>query len=349
MRDRGRRVAVKAGAKKSRRHEGETLSTDRFFAPRPLVGAGLSAGVRTACSFLLALPALAPAACSKAPATPAAAPGVVACWGTPGSGPGQFTKPRAVAADGRGFVYAVDMAGRIQKFTEDGRFVLEWRTPAIARGRPTDLECDRDGNVVVADTHYQTLRVYSPEGKELRSWGSEGKGPGQFIYPCGVAIDKDGFIFVSEFGGNDRIHKFTPAGEEVALWGSYGDGPGQFNRPQDLAVADDGAIVVADSCNHRIVVLNADGSYRAAWAGSGESALNYPYDVQVERDGSLLVCEYGNNRLRRFTRDGKPLGTWGGPGTEPGRLNTPWDIAVGKDGLVFVADAMNHRIQAVRF
>jgi DNA-binding beta-propeller fold protein YncE len=295
----------------------------------------------------LSLLAVCPA-CSPAASDAALPPGLIALWGAPGQGDGEFTKPRAVAADGRGHVYAVDMTGRIQKFTEDGRFLLAWRTPAIARGRPTDIECDRDGNVIVADTHYQTIRIYSPEGKELRSWGSEGKGPGQFIYPCGVAVDREGFIYVAEFGGNDRIHKFTPEGAAVAVWGSYGDGPGQFNRPQDLAVADDGTLVVADSCNHRIVTLGPDGAFRSAWSGEGDAALRYPYDVLIDRDGNLLVCEYGNNRVQRFSRGGKPLGTWGGPGAEPGRFNAPWDVAAGTDDRVFVADTMNHRLQALQ-
>jgi DNA-binding beta-propeller fold protein YncE len=289
---------------------------------------------------------LLPPAC--APAGPGDAP-PVAVWGRAGSGDGQFTKPRAVAADGRGHVYVVDMTGRIQQFAEDGRFLLSWRTPSVERGRPTDIECDREGNVVVADTHYQRIRVYTPEGRELRAWGDEGTGPGQFIYPCGIAVDRDGFIYISEFGGNDRIHKFTPDGREVAILGSRGDGPGQFNRPQDLAVDADGTIYVADACNHRVQVLGPDGAFRRAWSGEGNRALRYPYDVHLEPGGTVLVCEFGANRLQRFSRDGTSLGVWGGPGLAPGRFNEPWDAALGPGGLIYVADALNHRIQLIRF
>ncbi len=286
-------------------------------------------------------------ACS--PPAPGTVPPVAVWGGNPGIADGQFTKPRAVAVDGRGHVYVVDMTGRIQKFAEDGRFLLAWSTPSTQRGRPTDIECDREGNVVVADTHYQTIRVYSPSGKALRSWGGEGTGPGQFIYPCGLAIDREGNLFVSEFGGNDRIHKFAPDGRELAIFGRRGDGPGQFNRPQDLAVDADGTLYIADAANHRIQILGPDGTFRGAWAGEGESALRYPYDVHLEPGGTLLVCEFGNNRLQRFTRGGKSLGVWGGPGLLAGQFNEPWDAALGAGGLVFVTDALNHRVQVVRF
>jgi DNA-binding beta-propeller fold protein YncE len=303
---------------------------------------------RGAAAALAAALLAAASGCSRS-ASATGAPDAVAVWGGPGAGDGQFTKPRAVAADGRGAVYVVDMTGRIQKFTEDGRFILAWRTPSVERGRPTDIECDREGNVIVADTHYQTLRIYAPDGRAIRHWGGEGTGPGQFIYPCGLAVDRAGFIYVSEFGGNDRIHTFTPEGREVAVFGTHGSGPGQFNRPQDLAVAGDGTIYVADACNHRIQILNPDGSFRAAWSGSGDSALRYPYDVAIEAGGTLIVCEFGNNRLQRFTTDGRSLGRWGGPGIEPGRFHAPWDVALGRDGRVFVADAMNHRVQVLKF
>src|SRR5205814_10619041 len=122
----------------------------------------------------------------------------------------------------------------------------------------------------VADTHYHRILHYSPEGTLLSESGSEGNGPGQFQYPTGNAMSADGLIFVSEYGGNDRIQVFTRDGKILHAWGSYGAGPGQFERPQGIAVAGD-RIYVADAANHRIQVFSLEGKLLATWGD-----LKYP-------------------------------------------------------------------------
>lgn len=125
------------------------------------------------------------AGCS-ASEVPAPAPDIVVVGG-PGSADGRFATPRATAWDPRGCFYVVDKMGRIQRFDGAGRFLNGWSVPAIAKGRPTGLAVDPNGNLVVADTHYHRILRYTPEGKLLSDFGSEGTGPGRFIYPVGRA------------------------------------------------------------------------------------------------------------------------------------------------------------------
>ncbi|HEX4644343.1 MAG TPA: ABC transporter permease subunit, partial [Verrucomicrobiae bacterium] len=49
--------------------------------------------------------------------------------GTRGVGVGQLNKPRSVAVDRQDNLYVVDMTGRVQKFSPDGRFLLSWQMP----------------------------------------------------------------------------------------------------------------------------------------------------------------------------------------------------------------------------
>ena len=44
-------------------------------------------------------------------------------------------------------------------------------------------------------------------GRFLRAFGGKGSGQGQFIDPRGIAVDKNGSIYVSDHG-NDRIQVF---------------------------------------------------------------------------------------------------------------------------------------------
>lgn len=259
--------------------------------------------------------------------------------GGPGSDAGHFATPRAGAWDPRGFLYVVDKTARIQKFDAAGTYLRGWSTPESEKGRPTGLLVDAKGELWVADTHYHRILHYSPDGELLSEFGSEGTGPGQFLYPTGIAIGADGSIFVSEYGGNDRIQVFTPGGKILRAWGRYGTEPGQFARPQGIAIA--GArLYVADAANHRIQVFTLEGELRGSWGD-----LKYPYSVSLDGDGNVLVAEYGRHRVSKFTPDGKPLASAGTPGTGPLELNTPWSaIAIGGDRIA-VVDSGNHRVQ----
>jgi DNA-binding beta-propeller fold protein YncE len=275
--------------------------------------------------------------CARAAAPEAASP--IRTIGGPGSEAGRFATPRATAWDPRGFLYVVDKTARIQKFDATGTYLLGWSTPESEKGRPTGLLVDAMGDLWVADTHYHRVLHYSADGTLRSEFGSEGTGPGQFLYPTGVAIAADGSIFVSEYGGNDRIQVFTREGKVLRAWGSYGTEPGQFARPQGLAISGD-RIYVADAANHRIQVFGLDGTRRSSWGG-----LKYPYSVSLDGDGNVLVAEYGRHCVSKFTPDGTPIASAGGPGTGPGELNTPWSaVPIGGDRIA-VVDSGNHRVQ----
>ena len=49
-------------------------------------------------------------------------------WGRPGSGPGEFNNPHALALDSRGRLFVADRANnRIQIFSQDGKLLDEWK------------------------------------------------------------------------------------------------------------------------------------------------------------------------------------------------------------------------------
>lgn len=258
--------------------------------------------------------------------------------GGPGPTPGKFALPRSVARDAAGRLYIVDKSGRVQRFSAAGEVEKVWSTPDVASGRPTGIACDPRGTLLVADTHYHRILRYSPEGELLAQFGRLGKGPGEFIYPTGLAVAADGTIYVSEFGDNDRIQVFTPEGKVLRAWGVYGEAEGEFKRPQGLALAGD-VLYVADAANHRIQAFSVDGRFLRAWGG-----VKYPYAVSVDDAGDVLVAEYGSHRISKFSAAGVPRGAAGGAGAGPGELNTPWGVAAAGPKIV-VVDSGNHRLQ----
>jgi DNA-binding beta-propeller fold protein YncE len=266
--------------------------------------------------------------------------------GRPGFRSGEFNYPRAaVYANDR--YYVVDKSARVQAFTPAGEFVLQWSTPEWKAGKPVGLGAGPNGRIYVGDTHYSRVLVYGPDGEALGSFGSTGTGPGQFQLVTDIVVDRDGFIYVGEYGGNDRINKFTPDFEFVDSFAQQG--PARLGRPQGLALGPDDRLYVADAANHRIAIFSRDGALVDAIGrlGDGIGELRFPYGVAFLSDGTLVVAEQGNNRVQRFTSSGESLGIWGRPGRAPGELAAPWGVAVGPNDELLIVDALNNRLQFI--
>ena len=281
---------------------------------------------------------------------------LVQVWGRRGISEGRLQKPRAMAVDDQDQLYVVDMTGRIQVFTADGEYLRGWRTPAVDNGKPSGLTIDRDGNLLVADTHYFQVLVYSPLGELLENrtiGGTCGHGPGEFNFVTDAVQDSAGNYYVGEYGEYDRIQKFGPDGRFLLQWGSHGSEPGQFVRPNNLAVDDQDRVWVADSCNHRIQVFDTSGNEAKLvkiWGehGTQPGQLSYPYDLVLDGNGHLYVCEFGNHRVQKFTLDGESLGCWGVSGRRQGELSQPWALALDSRGQLHILDTYNHRVQTIR-
>lgn len=270
-------------------------------------------------------------------------------FGRTGMGAGEFSYPRAAAAGLAGRFYVVDKSARIQCYTSDGEFLFDWHMPQKDAGKPTGLGIGPDGRVYVADTHYSRVLIFDPHGKQLGQFGSFGLGPGEFRLPTDVAVDREGYVYVSEYGGNDRVSKFSPELEYLLSFGSEGTCAVPLRRPQALLIGPDGSVWVADAGNHRICRFDAEGKLLGAFGrtGRGPGELRFPYGLDMLSDGTLVVTEYGNNRVQRLEQDGQSLGTWGTAGRQPGELAYPWAAVVGQDDRIVIIDSGNNRVQVI--
>ncbi len=271
-------------------------------------------------------------------------------WGRKGISDGRLQKPRAMTIDASDLLYIVDITARIQVFTADGEFVRGWQTPTHTNGRPTGLSIDRQGNVLVPDTHYFRVLVYSPEGELLETLGGTfGNKPGEFGLVTDVLEDASGNWYVAEYGEYDRIQKFSAKREFVLEWGGHGAQPSQFSRPQAMVFDKQGNVWVADACNHRVQVFDTDGKLIKHWGthGSQVGQMAYPYGLQLDHEGHVYATEFGNSRVQKFTLEGVSLGCWGRVGRAPGELLNPWSLVRDSQGRIHVLDTMNHRVQRI--
>jgi sugar lactone lactonase YvrE len=218
---------------------------------------------------------------------------------------------------------------------------------------PYGVATDSLGNVFVADSWNAKIRKITPEGVVTThagagfALGPTVDGPASaatFRQPEGIAVDASGTVYVADTWDN-KIRKITPDGMVSTLAGSDGigdrDGLGiqaLFNRPIGIAVDGSGAVYVADSKNHKIRKISADG-YVTTFAGSGESghqdgigsqaSFSYPKGIAIDSSGNLYVAD---EKFRKIT----PIG-------EVSTLNLESiygvnGIAISSDGNLYVTD-----------
>lgn len=254
--------------------------------------------------------------------------------------------PRSLCVSTNGELYVLDTIGRVLVYGPEGNLVRQWSMPETSVGRPEGIVELHNGSILVADTHYHRLMRFSPTGEVLDTWGRKGEGPGEFIYPVAVTQDPDGFIYVAEYGGNDRVQVFNQKGEHLRSFGSFGTGEGMFQRCSGLAFLN-GTLYIADAINNRIQAYMPDGKHVATYNEVAGVPFRFPYDIAVTDSGQLAVVEYSAGCITVMKPDGKAVGRYGRTGRGEGCFATPWGIAAGKDGRIFVADTGNHRIVVV--
>jgi DNA-binding beta-propeller fold protein YncE len=217
------------------------------------------------------------------------------------------------------------------------------------------------------------------------TWGSKGKGLGQFYLPENIAFDsKDEFLYVAD-SGNNRIQKFTTWGRNITSWGSLCDlhnpiscktsnnsseiGAGQFRYPQGLAVDFKGDVYVADFSNDRIQKFDSNGKFLKMWGSScnlkndrddhckdpdgegpnqtGDGQFYRPKGIAVNpKSDEVYIVDKVNDRIQKFDSNGTFLSKWGSSGTGDGEFYAPEYIAIDpRDSTVYVGDENNDRIQ----
>jgi DNA-binding beta-propeller fold protein YncE len=244
----------------------------------------------------------------------------VSSWGE-----GLFTRPHGITIGHEDAVYCVDdLDHTVKKFTSDGRLTRKLGTSGQSSDTgattvdfrnirhagppfnfPTNLAISPNGDLYVADG-YGNARIhrFSPDGKLLMSWGEPGSGPGQFHVPHGIAIDRQGTVYVAD-RENSRIQLFSSEGEFLTEWTDIA-------RPCQVFIDEDSIVYVAEL------------GYRAGmWPGT------YP-PTPAATGGQISI----------FDTHGQLLARWGGGDTPcaPGDFFAPHDVWVDSRGDIYVSE-----------
>jgi len=249
-------------------------------------------------------------------------------------GEGTFVRAHGIHIGDDDSVYCTDdLDHSVRKFTTDGELLLtlgvsgqasdtgvadrDYRTIRAAAGpfnQPTNLAISPTGDLYVSDG-YGNARVhrYSADGRLLHSWGEPGEGPGEFHLPHGIAVDREGTVYVAD-RENDRVQLFSAEGKYLTEWNDLERPAEIFIDSQDRAyVAEIGwraGLFPGDKpprpnpVGGRVSVLNLKGELLARWGGGERPCAPgdffAPHDIWVDSHGDIYVGEVtmsaGGNR-----------------------------------------------------
>jgi sugar lactone lactonase YvrE len=198
--------------------------------------------------------------------------------------------PEAVAADVHGNIYIADTGNNVIRKVDSGgtitTFLTEFTSGTSAESaRAVALAFDSSGNLYASDGLFAIWKITSSGTSTivagiLYNLGYNGDGipatQASLFLPTGVAVDKSGNVFVSDWL-NNRIRKVDTSGiistiAGTGISGFSGDGgPGtsaELFEPSDVATDSAGNIYIADWINYRVRVLDSSGTINTV-AGSG--------------------------------------------------------------------------------
>ncbi len=167
-----------------------------------------------------------------------------------------------------------------------------------------------------------------------------------FMWPVGIAVDKDGNVYCSDEYDN-LIIIYDTDGQRVGQWGEAGSEEGQLLGPSGLQFDSEDNLYVVDSQNDRVQKFTKDGKFLASFgsSGSGEAQLRRPWGITTDRNGDVYVADFGNDRVQKFSPDGDFLLSFGTASEQGGDLSHPSSVAVDSEGDVYVVDFGNNRVQ----
>jgi sugar lactone lactonase YvrE len=279
--------------------------------------------------------------------------GAVTTWagqaGSPGyiDGPGgaaRFSFPLDLAIDGDGNLFVAEYS-YIRKITPEG--VVSTFAGRPNGGGQTSLDGARDtaefgvlrgiavdgsGNVYVTDR--DIIRKITADGVVTTLAGAPYSRPflvtpdyysfrdgigaaARFDFPQGIAVGRDGFVYVVDTG-NSTVRKISPGGAVSVFAGA----------------------------------VHSDFSVRSVDGVGRDAVLIFPHGIALDGAGNLFVTE--SHMIRRIEPDGRVTTVAGrgemlqGAADGAGgvaQFRRPWGIAIDNRGTLYVADHDNHTIR----
>lgn len=226
-------------------------------------------------------------------------------FGRFGQKPGEFDYPNCLAIDAEDRVYVGDFNNsRIQVFSPQGvliKILNQWKTTPLI---PLGLTFDSSGKLYVANCNGKIL-IISNQGQLIKEFGQVGALDGYLSYPNGIAVDQDGYIYVTD-SGNARLQIFDQEGRFIKKL----EPPKYiFSLPTGITIDSQSRIYVVDTLMHAVSVFDQTLKplFTFGIKGLNEGQLNFPNGITLDDQGKIYVTDRENNRIVIYSYSNKSL------------------------------------------
>lgn len=274
-------------------------------------------------------------------------------------------------------IFKVGSDGVVRDFAGSGDPGQEDGTGTQATfGGPGSMAIDASNNIFVVDYNNVCIRKITPAGVVTMVAGDRTRfgtvdgdvSVASFYKPEGIAVDKNGIIYVSETNAH-KVRKIE--GNTVSTLVGNGvsgdqDGTGTDVRlfiPQGLRLDADGNILLAATYNYKIkkitpagvVTTVAGGPVGFADGASAQAKFNFPRGIGTDSKGNIAVADRDNHSIRYISKKGW-VSTLGGINTDAAfvdgtgaaaRFCLPENVNIAPNGDVWVVDGCEGRIRKI--
>jgi sugar lactone lactonase YvrE len=185
--------------------------------------------------------------------------------------------------------------------------------PEFSYWSPLGIFFQPNGEMLLTDVAKDAnfVRQLSADIMSLTSWqsfdppevsfGTEGQGNGEFLFPNVAVTDSQERVYVSD-GNNGRISVWSADFEFLFNFGR-GTSDGALNLPRGMAIDDSDRLYIVDAVGQNVKVYDVSGDqprflFDFGNLGLGDGQFQYPNDIVVDSSGRLYIADRENNRIQ---------------------------------------------------
>lgn len=160
-----------------------------------------------------------------------------------------------------------------------------------------------------------------------------------FNQPTGVAVDRNGNIYVVDYG-NSAVKKISAGCTDESCVTTLGGG---FNSPTNLALDSSGNLYVADAHNNAVKKMTVDCASLSCVTTLG-GGFNRPFSVALDGSGNLYVTDYANNAVKKMPVACTDVSC---VTTLPFTFTKPYGVAVDNSDNIYLTEQENSTVNKI--